>query len=407
MRQPLWAINSSLLFLFLLGQAVFFMIKAPMPRRSSLEPDATKTLEKKSTAVVVDIQTIYGINDLFGTYVQMAPAMAKIVEQPVPEIPDAPGAIPLSIPTEAPKVFIAPLPVVLKGVMYLHDRPAQSIAIIQFQDSKEEINYRVGQLINDAQILKIFTNRIIVVRSNGQQETLYLRENDAGRDLGLETAKALSTMVINQKDGVYQIPVDTFVAQVKTLGQFIDILDLTTVYQKGKSIGCRVGKADKDSLGSKLGFSYDDIIEQVDGLPVTDVTSRVLVFDHILEKKIDDVIKVRVQRGGNPIQLHYGLVKSREGQVSDMAKSSAKTTTKTTAQAAQGQYAEYNFEELQKKMFEQKIKMAPTAHQIEMEERRKMFEARRNTMLSNHHNTSLSGPHKFDVADFNQVGAKK
>jgi len=383
------------------------MIKAPMPRRSSLEPDVIKTLEKKSTAVVVDILTIYGTNDLFGTYVQMAPAMAKIAEQPVPEIPDAPGAIPLTIPTEAPKVFIAPLPVVLKGVMYLHDRPAQSIAIIQYQDSKQEINYRVGQTINDAQILKIFTNRIIVVRSNGQQETLYLRENDAGRDLGLETAKALSTLVISQKDGVYQIPVDTFTSHVKTLGQFIDLLDLTTVYQKGKSIGCRVGKADKDSLGSKLGFTFDDIIEQVDGLPVTDVASRVLVFDHIVEKKVDDVIKVRVQRGGQPVQLHYALIKSREGQVSDVIKGSAKTAAKGATAVASGQYAEYNFEELQKKMFEQKIKMAPTAHQIEMEERRKMFEARRNTMLSNHHNSSLSAPHKFDVADFNQVGAKK
>ncbi|HSW75930.1 MAG TPA: hypothetical protein VLG50_02730, partial [Candidatus Saccharimonadales bacterium] len=320
MRQPLWAINSSLLLLFLLGQAVFFMIKAPMPRRISLQPDGIKTLEKKSTTVPVDIQTIYATNDLFGTYItRKPPTIAKQEEQPIPDIPAAPGLIPLSIPAEKPAVFIAPLPVTLKGIIYLHDRPSQSIAIIQFQDSKEEINYRVGQLIMDAQILKIFANRIIVIRSGGQQETLYLRENDAGRDLGLETAKALSSLVITVKDGVYQLPVDTFSAHIKNLGQFIDLLDITTVYQKGKSIGCRIGKADKDSLGAKLGFTYDDIITQVDGLPVTDVASRVLVYEHVIDKKIGDVVKVHVERAGKPIQLQYALIQSHQGQKSEMA----------------------------------------------------------------------------------------
>jgi type II secretory pathway component PulC len=386
MRQPLWAINSSLLFLVLLGQAVFFMIKMPMPRRVYLEPGAMQAVEKNITTVV-DIKTIYDENDLFGTFLPRAPILPKQIDMSVPQMPDAPSAIPLTVPVEPQKVFVPPLPVVLKGVIYLHDQPSRSVAMVQFQDSKEEINYHVGQLINDAQILKILPNHIVVVRSNGQQETLYLRENDASKDLSLETAKELAGLSIVHKNGMYHIPVDKFTAQVKGLGQFIDLLDLTTVYQKGKSIGCRVGKASKDSLGAKLGFSYDDIISQVDGLPVTDIASRVLAFDNVIEKKVGDKITVHVDRSGSTVQMHYMLTKSSDRQAADFGASGAKSKEVVKSSALEKERQGYDLEEQRRKMFEQKIKMAPTAHQVEMEERRKMFAARRDSMMAKHQNT--------------------
>ncbi|MCX5923762.1 MAG: hypothetical protein NTU89_04365 [Candidatus Dependentiae bacterium] len=386
MRQPLWAINSSLLFLVLLGQAVFFMVKMPMPRRVSIEPGAMQAVEKNITTVV-DIKTIYDENDLFGTFLPRAPILPKQIDMSVPQMPDAPSAIPLTVPVEPQKVFVPPLPVVLKGVIYLHDQPSRSVAMVQFQDSKEEINYHVGQLINDAQILKILPDHIVVVRSNGQQETLYLRENDASKDLSLETAKELAGLSIVHKNGMYHIPVDKFIAQVKGLGQFIDLLDLTTVYQKGKGIGCRVGKAGKDSLGAKLGFSYDDIISQVDGLPVTDISSRVLAFDNVIEKKIGDKITVHVDRSGSTVQMHYMLAKSADGKAADFGASGAKSKDVVKSSALEKERQGYDLEEQKRKMFEQKIKMAPTAHQVEMEERKKMFAARRDSMLAKHQNT--------------------
>lgn len=401
MRQPLWAINSSLLFLCVLGQLVFFLLYTPIPRRVSLEPDIIHMPEKK-IGTVVSIKNIYEQNDLFGTYIQPAAVMPKIVEPTIPAIPDAPANIPLKIPVEPEKVFIAPLAVNLKGVMYSYDKPEHSIAVIQFQDSKEEINYRVGQLINDAQILKMYPNRVIVVRSNGQQETLYLREDEAGKDLAIETAKEISGIIISHKGGVFQVPVDKFVAHVKSLGQFIDLLGLTTVYQKGKSVGCRVGKADKDSLGAKLGFMHDDIIQQVDGLPVTDISSRVLAFDQVIQKKIGDMVTVRIDRGGRNLELKYMLTKSAQSGTtldSSVQKQSAKT-------AVVSEQAIYNLEEERKKLLEQKVKMAPTAHQIEMEERRKIFEARRREMLANRPTVAGNGMPRLGSGIGGQFGAQ-
>lgn len=401
MRQPLWAINSSLLFLCVLGQLVFFLLYTPVPRRVSLEPDTIHMPEKK-IGTVVSIKNIYEQNDLFGTYVPPVVVAPKIAEPTVPVMPEAPANIPLKIPVEPEKVFIAPLAVNLKGVMYSQDRPEHSIAIIQFQDSKEEINYRVGQLINDAQVLKIYPNRVIVVRSNGQQETLYLREDEAGKDLAIETAKEISGIMVVQKNGYYHIPVEKFVSHVKSLGQFIDLLGLTTVYQKGKSIGCRVSKAAKDSLGAKLGFMHDDIIQQVDGLPVTDISSRVLVFDHVIGKKAGDAITARIDRGGRTIELKYML--NRNTQTGSSTETiTSKPGSKIPVVSEQ---TVYNLEEERKKLLEQKVKMAPTAHQLEIEERRKMFEARRREMLANRPTPIPSSMQKFGGGIGGQFGTQ-
>jgi type II secretory pathway component PulC len=378
MRQPLWAINSSLLFFCILGQLVFLLIPTPIPRKTSLEPDTVPLVDKK-TITPVDITKIYGANDLFDTYVPVS-NLPKAIVPDIPPMPDVPNVIPLAIPVETPKVFIAPLPVVLKGVMYLHDRPEQSVAIVEFQDSKEEINYHVGQLINDAQILKIYQNRIIVVRVNGQRETLYLREDDAGKDLARDTAKEIATLHIPTKNGVYQVPVEIFKSHVKSLGKFIDLLHLTTVYKKGKSVGCRVGKADKDSLASKLGLLADDIIQQIDDLPVTDIASRVLVFDHTVEKNIGDQIVVQVERAGKTMTLKYELIHGPEKSTVNIVP--AKTALAKTDQPVLDQQMLYNLEEQRQKTLEQKIKFAPTAHQLALEERKKMFEVRRRELLA-------------------------
>lgn len=395
MRQPIWAINSSLLICFLLAQLVFFLLYTPIPRRVSLDVDPVQSIEHKKT-VVVSIKNIYQDNDLFGTYIAPMPSLAPApTAAAIPAIPEAPTNIPLKIPVEPAKVFIAPLAVDLKGVIFCYDRPDQSIAIIQFSDSKEEMNYRVGQLINDAQILKIYPNRVIVVRSNGQQETLFLREDEASSALAREKTQEVSGLNITLKDGIFYVPVDQFIAQIKSLGQFIDLLDLTTVYQKGKSVGCRVGKDGKDSLATKMGLMKDDIVQQVDTLPVTDIASRVLVFDHVMQKKLGEVVSVQVERAGKTMEMKYAT--SLTPQATGMAahKVEPKSATSDSAKSSAAKPADrdaterYSVEEQRKKTLEQKVKLAPTAHQLEMQERRKMFESRRRDMLA-HPSSGLS-----------------
>lgn len=384
MRQSLWVVNSSLLFLFLIAQVAFFLLRTPIPRRVSLEPDAMP-VEAKRLGWTVSIKNIYEQNDLFGTYIPVAPVEAKTVEPVVPAIPEAPSMVPLKIPLEPQKVFIAPLAVTLRGVMYNYDQPDKSIAIIQFQDSKEEVNYKVGQLIADAQILKIYPNRVIIVRSNGQQETLYLLENEATKDMKLEVVKDVLSMVIPVHNGIYHIPVERFVKSIKSLGRFIEILDLTTVYKKGKSVGCSVKRAGKDTLAEKLGLKAEDIIEEIDAIPVTDMSSRVTVFDAMIQKKIGDQFTVQVDRSGKTVVLKYMLAAELHQGIG-LQKPEAQPKTSSAKAVGTTQEQSLNIEQQKIKMLEQKVKLAPTVQQIEMEERKKIFDARRKQTLSGNMN---------------------
>ncbi|MBI2353246.1 hypothetical protein HYV11_03345 [Candidatus Dependentiae bacterium] len=378
MRQPLWLINLSLLGILFISEFIFLLIQNAIPRRFSLVPGEV-TIKEKKIAFDVDIAKIYETNDLFGTYVdQTLTSPLKNIDESIPPIPQPPAAIPLEIPIEKPPIFIAPLAATLKGIIYLHDDSEESTAIIQLNDSKNEANYKVGEMILDAQILKIFPNRIIVVRSNGQQETLYLRPKDLEKDFQLEMHKNNNALIILTKDNKRYVPIEAFLQQINSLGQFIDLLALRVVYQQGKIVGYRIGAIEKDSIGAQLGFEKNDLIKKIDSIVIDDLNSKIKAYDLIINKKVGDEIIVEIDRNTKQLSLTFVLSQSN-GLQKAIAQGS-----KTKAQ----DLSEKNMptllmnEEEKQKILAQKIKLAPTAHQLERNEQRKLMDARKKNMLS-------------------------
>jgi len=281
------------------------MLQRTVPRRVAISPDVIVVSEVENI-IPVDIVTIYE-NDLFGTYIPPVPVI-KRREDTVASIPSPPSLIVSDAPVEKSPTFFTPLEVILKGVIFVKDDPANSLAIIQFKKTKEEQNYQVGDLIEDAQVLKILPNRIIVIRSNGQQETLYLREEDAAHDFDMEINPISKKIVQVISENKYQINVHEFVQKVHNLGEFVNLLDLTTVYKQGVSFGCRIGKIGEDSLGSMLGFMVDDVVIQIDNHNVDDLSNRIQLYDHIMHKKPGDIIEVVIYRDKDTATLLYGLI---------------------------------------------------------------------------------------------------
>lgn len=306
MKQQVWILNSSLLILFFMSQLFLFMMQRAIPRRISIVPGKIEIIEDKKIAQV-DIAKIYQ-QDLFGTYQPPVRPVDRNFEEMIAPMPTPPKIIIPDVPVEKAPTFFAPLDVVLKGVIFVKDDPTSCLGIIQSKKTKEESNYRVGDLIEDAQILKILSNRIIIIRSNGQQETLYLREEDAVSDFNIQSKSIPQSLVEKISDDTYKVNIDEFSKRVSNLGQFINLLDITTVYKQGKSFGCKVGKLEKDSLGSMLGFMVDDIIVKVDDFFVDDLPNRLRLYDHVVQKHTGDQIEVVVYRGLDVLTLSYGLV---------------------------------------------------------------------------------------------------
>lgn len=176
MKYPLWILNSSLLFFTLLVLCFAFVSRQRVPVRESIVPEEAAPLFDQES-LKINIAKIYE-NDLFGTYVKEMPTPTedqKVGEAlPPPPTPKAP------VTPEIPRPqFLDPLNISLKGIIvFVHDS-SKNRAIIENNQTKQEASYQLGNNIEDAQLIRILSNKVIFLRSNGQQEVLYLKERDA------------------------------------------------------------------------------------------------------------------------------------------------------------------------------------------------------------------------------------
>jgi len=354
MRQPLWILNSVLFGLIII--VLFFMLfsHVAVEERENIEPGVSKVPLVKEISKV-NITKIYE-QDIFGTYI--TPTRSPIEPTFVSPTPMPPRPAPIRIPESPDPKFLDPLDVTLKGIISVGDG-TESSAIISDNKTKRESVYNVGDLIEDAQLIRIFNNKVIFVRSNGQQEVFYLRESDAQNDPTFLNIDDWNGIVKKSRPNNYIVSPVMFAKRVKNLAQFIDLLGLTSAYHRGKSIGCRIGDVEKDSLGEKLGFKDGDIVLTVEGIAPTTTKKRLKIYRKIIEFKEGKTIAVKLQRGRNRYTLKYKLNEFRPA-----VKMTSVDLTKVSAEQVK---------EEQKKMLEKKYKFAPTARDLRSRERQNMF----------------------------------
>ena len=352
MRHPLWVLNSALLILIACVLLFIAFSRQELPERGELELEVTVT-PRKDGVPTINLKQIYDRN-LFGTYTKPV-APVKEPKYVVP-LPEPPKRVPVMKPREEKPKFLDPLQITLRGIMSVSDGSKNKVIISDNKTNRESV-YRVGDKIEDAQLIRIFKNKVIFVRSNGQQEVLYLRPEDAKSDPTYLIISDWKGVVRKVAKNHYHIYLDEFAKRVKNLAQFIDILNLTTAYKKGASLGTRVGKTEKDSLASELGLRDGDIILTINGIPATDTKSRLDIYKKITNLALEDSVIVRLQRANRVYTLRYTM--------SDfsMIKKPTGPEQPVTARYVQEQ---------QKEMFKKKRKLAPTVREIRDKERRTM-----------------------------------
>jgi type II secretory pathway component PulC len=282
MKQPLWIVNSSLLLLFVVVGAFIVFSRSKVPTRVSIVPEQA-AVEFRTERPIISSKKIYE-KDLFGTYIVVPSVKPLDVNF---EMPPAPIARPPIIPALPAPVFLPPLNVTLKGIVTVAYDDMKNRAIIADNKTSQEGVYKVGDSIEDAHLMRIFTNKVVLVRSNGQQEVLYLREKDAKTDPMFATLSGWADIVKEVHPNEYSIDPIAFTGRIKSLAQFIDMFDLTTVYKKGQNVGCRVGNIAKDSLGTFLGFQPGDIILKVNAIPATDTAHRLKIYKDIIQEPLE------------------------------------------------------------------------------------------------------------------------
>src|SRR3990172_7939187 len=208
MKQPWWLINSVLLLLWVV--LIIFMLvgRATVPSRVSFEP-SQEVKPPKHAIAKIDLAKIYS-NDLFGTYqAPTKPPRQDEVSTISRSIPPPPVLKMTSLPPTPPPRFLEPLGINLKGVIVGSDENSDT-AMIEDVKEKKSKNYHVGDKIEDAQLIKIFKNKIILIRSNGQQETLYVSPHDAELEELMSPKGNWNNVIFKNDDRHFVIDPDLF-----------------------------------------------------------------------------------------------------------------------------------------------------------------------------------------------------
>lgn len=301
MRNPLWILNSALIVLGVCAAITLLIVRSDLPSPSPItvreapEPASRENMK-------VDITRIYN-NDLFGTQIQQA-GPAPLEKPTLPQLPQPPAPRPV-VYTELPRPqFLPPLEIGLRGVIFTNDEQENRIIIADPKSGKEEIK-KIGDKVLDADLIRIGKGKAIFLRSNGQEETLYISARQAQRDPVYP--KILPWTKIIQRVGPTEFVIDLpgFSEHVRNLAQFIDMLDVTTAFDDGRVIGCRVGGFDNNALTTALGFEPGDIITKINGIDTTATKNRVRIYQEIRANGSTTPIVVEFMRQGSPIKISY------------------------------------------------------------------------------------------------------
>lgn len=337
-----------------------------IPYREDIQPEVYIKPTKEAISKV-NIEKIWQ-NDLFNTY-QRPPQPIEVVEQiplPLPPAPQAPA-----IPAVPKPEFLEPLDITLKGIMILVNDDSRNRAIIANNKLEREGLYKVGDMIEDAQLLRIFNNKVIFIRSNGQQEVLYLREHDAKMDPAYALIGGWNEVIQKVTENNYLLSPTAFSKRITNLAQFIDMLDLTTVYKEGRSIGIRVGQVAQDSLGALLGLLQNDIILTINDIGATDTASRFTLYKIVTAMGEDDIITVTLSRNNQNVSIKYTLrdFKHSEGATPEPVEGEQEVQPPTPKSI---ELPPEKLEEEQVKVLKEQYKLAPTVKQIRARERSNM-----------------------------------
>jgi len=302
MKHPFWIINLGLLSLVLAAFAFMYVSKSRIPKREDIEP--TQLSPRKDLKVAINIRKIYE-DDLFGTYTKELPQI-KSLESTIP-FPEPPAQQKITIPALIEPEFLDPLQVTLKGIIVVSSNDSKNRAMVQDNKTTLEGTYKVGDFIQDAQLIRIFKNKIIFLRLNGQQEVLYLREQDAKTDPAYSLSHEWDMVIKNTGDNTYLINPKTFVEHVKNLTECIDLLNATTAYQQGKSLGLRIGNLTKSPFGKLIGLQNGDIIVSINNIPAQTTQERLAIYKNITSLKVGNTVTINLIRKNKEIVIVYTL----------------------------------------------------------------------------------------------------
>lgn len=306
MRQQVWILNSSLLMLFITALIVSNLLQQTPPKQKIKTTLKTEEIQKKKPALFVNIDKIIK-NDLFDTFIESLAAQ-PIKKSLITQIPNPPMANIIPAPQPKQQEFVNPLPIKLKGIVLSSDE-LKSIAMIEDETQKEGLYY-FGEKIKDAQVIKISRNKVVLLRANGQQETLSLRkEEDLLGITPTEPQEKWKYAIKKIDDFNFEIDPSQFKKNLPPLNELIEELSLGSAYDQANILGIKVGKVDPNEIGFIIGLKPNDIITSINNINTFDIKDRIKIYDELSGIKKGNNVQLALKRNNIDTLINYKLTK--------------------------------------------------------------------------------------------------
>jgi hypothetical protein len=309
----LWIVNSSLvIFLFIV---VVYLILSFTPNISfkSLYSNSNVqfNVEKDDEIKAPSYEKIFE-RDVFN----IVPSIPEEEQRPlfvpekiikVEEPPIVPKEVFYDSNEKKQRNFLPPLQLVVRGTIINSD-PKYNRAFIENSRTKDERSYGLGDIVDDAQIIFIGKQKIVFIRSNGQQETIYISKSAAEKDNAIFDL-SWNSFINKDKNNNIRVDVGLIVKRVETLGNFLDELDVVTYFNNSIPVGCIVCSSDENSLSNALGLKVNDVIVSVDGIRTNTPESRVKIYENLILQsyEVPVTLSVKVLRSDLEIEINYIL----------------------------------------------------------------------------------------------------
>ena len=203
-------------------------------------------------------------------------------------------------PAKAPPVTLSGYELTMTAVGH------PSMAIIVRHNKSRLL--QVGDKIDGFELKEVYTDRVKLVK-NGRAYWLSMKKKKSStiRTAKPKSAKNRSESAyaeqIRKEGNTYYIPRE-LLREMHDLRKIFKYISIRPIYRNNKLIGFGVSQVKKGSVFDKMGLRKRDIIQKVDGKPITDEAEAFKYFNNLDELSS---LALTIKRGHRIMELHYEI----------------------------------------------------------------------------------------------------
>ncbi len=187
----------------------------------------------------------------------------------------------------------------LKGV-FTNPDASRSAAILSPQGQSEKL-YRVGaSLPGNVKLQEVFADRVILDRG-GRLETLRLKRHDTPAARSNSSRRSAAAALPTATQDEPRVDRDAWVNDPQ---RFLDVISANPVMEDGVLYGLEVSPARNAREFEAAGFVPGDVITEVNGSPVSEITDY---RDLLAELADASSVSVSLERNGEPMNITINM----------------------------------------------------------------------------------------------------